>query len=148
MRRSLITMGAAVIAAVAAGCASYPAPVGHLAAAQAAAQSAQDVGAESTSDGQLHLKMAQQEIALARRLLNAGDNERADFILLRARADAELASAEAEAAKAHSQAQASVAQVAELRAEAEAKKAAVPASVTTLTAPPAATTTTAMEGRP
>jgi hypothetical protein len=73
------------------GCASYPAPTQHMADALAAERSARELGAANQPQGQLHLKLAQEQIAEARNLLARGDHERADFVLSRAKADAELA---------------------------------------------------------
>ncbi len=90
-------IGSIAVAALAlvAGCASYPVPAQHMADAEGAARSAQDVGAASNPQAQLHLKMAQEEIAQAKQLIADNDNEKADSVLIRAKADGELALAEA-----------------------------------------------------
>jgi len=74
-----------------AACASYPVPVQRLADAEASSRSATEVGATSSPQAQLHLTMAREEIAEAKKLMSAGDNEKADYVLLRARGDADLA---------------------------------------------------------
>jgi hypothetical protein len=82
------SLGATLLAAA---CASYPAPTQHMADATAAARSAQEIGAGTNPQAQLHLQMAQEEIASAQKLMSAGDNHRADTMLSRAQADADLA---------------------------------------------------------
>jgi hypothetical protein len=90
MHNTLI--GAFGIAFVTAGCgASFPPPTQKLADAEAAHRSARELGADRKTTAQLNLKLAGDEIAAAREQMKAGDNKRADFILLRAKADAELA---------------------------------------------------------
>lgn len=102
----------AVAAACTVGCASsYPPPTERMAEAMATMRGAEEVGANSNPQGQLHLRLAQEELANARSYLDNGDNKRADFILVRAKADADLALAEAREAKAVSDAQAAEQQV-------------------------------------
>jgi hypothetical protein len=62
-----------------------------MASSEAAVRGAQEVGASSNPQAQLHLKLAQEQLAHAKQLMNEGENRRADFLLLRADADAELA---------------------------------------------------------
>src|SRR5512147_1761620 len=76
---------------LATSCASYPAPSDHLASAIAAARGAQEAGAQQVPRAALHLKLADEQIAQARQLIQNGDNERADYLTLRAYNDAELA---------------------------------------------------------
>jgi hypothetical protein len=73
-----------------AACGGPPPPNDQLTAAVAAARSAREVGAESSPQAALHLKLANEEIAKAKALIN-NDNERAQYTLIRAKADAELA---------------------------------------------------------
>lgn len=74
------------------GCgASFPVPTQKLADAESANRSARELGAEKKTAAQLNLKLADEEIEAAKAQIKAGDNRRADFILLRAKADAELA---------------------------------------------------------
>jgi hypothetical protein len=73
------------------GCASYPAPSDHLASAIAAARGAQEAGAQQVPQAALHLKLADEQIGQARQMMQKGDNERADYMTLRAYNDAELA---------------------------------------------------------
>jgi hypothetical protein len=71
--------------------ASFPAPTQRMADAQAAERSAREVGANNEPTAQLSLKLAQDQIASAQKVMLEGDNERADSLLIRAKADAELA---------------------------------------------------------
>jgi Domain of unknown function (DUF4398) len=81
-----------VAALVMAGCASsYPPPNQGLADAQSAKRSAEELGATGEPKAQLHLRLADEEIAQAKAAMSDGDNKRATFLLVRARADAELA---------------------------------------------------------
>jgi hypothetical protein len=74
------------------GCgASYPVPAQSLADAQSAERSAAELGAASQPKAQLHLQLAHEQIGQASVAIKAGDNERADSLLRRARSDAELA---------------------------------------------------------
>jgi hypothetical protein len=116
-----------------------------MADAEAAARSAQETGAATDPQGQLHLRLAQEEIAQAKQLVQNGDNQRADFVLIRAKSDAELALGEARAQKARADAERALQQVASLQASGTN----LPTSVTTTTsstvnnpAPPPATSTT------
>ncbi len=70
---------------------TFPAPTQDLAAAQAAERGAQEVGAANQPQAQLHLQLAREQMTQAGSAMKNGDNERADGLLLRARADAELA---------------------------------------------------------
>jgi hypothetical protein len=73
------------------GCASYPPPSDHLASAIAAARGAQEAGAQQVPRAALQLKLADEQIAQARKMIANGDNERADYMTLRAYNDAEVA---------------------------------------------------------
>lgn len=89
--RTAFSIVAPVIAFMAAGCASsFPPPTQRMADAESAERSAKEVGADSNPAAKLEVKLADEQIAQAKVLLANGDNERADFVLMRARADAEL----------------------------------------------------------
>jgi hypothetical protein len=83
-------IGAASIALVAA-CASSPVPADRLAKSTAAIRSAHEVGAERVPNAALHLKVANEELQLAKHLISDGDNSRAEYVLLRAQVDADTA---------------------------------------------------------
>ena len=86
MKKSLV-----VSILLAAGCASHPPPTDHLASAIAATRGAEEAGAPRVPRAALQLKLAQEQIAQARAMMEDGENERADFMTLRAYNDAELA---------------------------------------------------------
>ena len=91
MRVSFNILGATLLFA-AVGCgASFPAPTQRMADAESAERTAKELGAESQPGAKLAVKLADEQIVRAKQLVEAGDNQRADFVLLRARADAELA---------------------------------------------------------
>lgn len=79
------------IAMMAAGCASYPAPTERLASSMAAVRGAQEVGAAQVPQAALAMKLAQEEIAKAKAMMDSGENESADYMAQRASHDAELA---------------------------------------------------------
>lgn len=87
------------------GCGSYPAPTGRLADSQASVRAAQEVGAQNNPQAALHLKLAQEQVDQAKALISDGENQRAEFVLLRAESDAELAVALAREATARNEAQ-------------------------------------------
>ena len=88
-----------------AACASFPAPSERLAQAESGARAAHELGAGSEPTAALYLKMANDQLSEARKLMAAGENERADAVLQRAMADAELSLQLAKEAKAKSAAQ-------------------------------------------
>jgi hypothetical protein len=94
MHKSIFSL--ALLAPLVGACgASFPPPTQHMVDAQSAQRGALEVGANSEPRAQLSLKLAEEQIAQARVAMTDGDNERADGLLLRAKADAELAIAQA-----------------------------------------------------
>lgn len=83
-----LLMTAPLIASCAA---TVPPPTQRMADAQSAHRSAEELGANEVPDAQLALKLASDQIAQAKAAITAGDNARADSLLVRAQADAELA---------------------------------------------------------
>src|SRR5688572_4327204 len=83
----------AALAVSSVGCASHPPPNDHMASAIAAVRGAQVAvaGAGRVPKAALHLKLAEEQVAQAREMMERGDNERADYMTLRAYNDAELA---------------------------------------------------------
>jgi len=65
-----------------------------MADAQAAERSAKELGANRVPAAQLSLKLAQDQIAEAKKAMADDENKRADSLLIRAKADAELALAQ------------------------------------------------------
>lgn len=91
-KRTLCYTGAMAGIASIVGCgASYPAPTEHLASSMAAVRAAQEAGAASVPKAQLYLKLAEEQTAQAKKHIEDGDNERADYMTLRAYNDATLA---------------------------------------------------------
>ena len=70
-------------------------PSDKMASAEGASRSARELGADKEPKAALHLKLAQEQIDQAKKLMTDGDNKRADLVLQRANADAELAVMEA-----------------------------------------------------
>ena len=99
----------ALFALFGSACASYPPPTDHLASAIAATRGAQEAGAPQVPKAALQLKLADEQIAQARQMMEDGDNERADYMTLRAYNDAELALALTRAELARKRAEAAVA---------------------------------------
>lgn len=88
--RNILTTIAVACSAVACG-ASMPPPTDRLAQSEAAIRSARELGAQQDPQAQLHLKLADDQVAQARMLMKDGENKRADMVLQRATSDAELA---------------------------------------------------------
>ena len=91
MQNSWFTGAVGLAAVVTAGCASYPQPTDHLASSMAAVRGAEEAGADNVPKAALHLRLADEQIAQARTMMENGDNERADAMTIRAYNDAELA---------------------------------------------------------
>ncbi len=72
-------------------CASAPVTTEKLATTEAPVRAAAELGATRVPEAALELKLAQDQIELAKQFLRDGNKQRADMILLRAQADAELA---------------------------------------------------------
>jgi hypothetical protein len=87
----IIASSLALYVTWAVGCASAPEPTERLATAKAGVHSARELGASSVPQAALHVKLAEEEIQRANKLIADGENERARALLDRAAADAELA---------------------------------------------------------
>jgi hypothetical protein len=81
----------ALCAASALGCASAAVPTERLASAKAGVRSAQELGAKNVPQAALHLKLAEEQIQRANKLIEDGESERAEALLQRAAADADVA---------------------------------------------------------
>lgn len=103
MKITVTTMASALLLAL--GCASHPAPVQQMADAQSANRSATELGAQKHPRAQLHLKLADEQVQLAKAAMDDDETERAESLLARAKADAELAIAITRAADAEARAQ-------------------------------------------
>jgi hypothetical protein len=104
--RIIHTVFVAGIGLTALACAGAPAPTERLASAQAAVRAAKEVGAKDVPQAKLHAQLAQEQVDQATKLIEDGENERADAILRRAQADAELAVALSRESTSQQQAQA------------------------------------------
>lgn len=90
--RTVFSVLATAVTMMAAGCAaSFPPPTQRMADAESAERSAREVGADTNPAAKLQAKLASEQIAQAKVLITKGENQRADLVLMRARADAELA---------------------------------------------------------
>lgn len=99
------------------GCASVPAPTAKVASSEAAVRAADELKANDTPAAQLHLKLAQDQLESAKKLIEEGDNKRAEYVLTRAQADAELAVALAKETSLAKEAQLAMDKVQELKAK-------------------------------
>jgi hypothetical protein len=88
--RNLLVPFAASLVLAACG-AHVPPPTDRLAGAEAATRSARELGAANDPKAALHVKLAEEQIGLAKTLMKDDDNQRAERTLQRASADAELA---------------------------------------------------------
>ena len=80
-----------LVAVLPVGCASTPVPADKVASAESSIRAAQEVNAPASPASALHLKLAQDQFNLAKKLIDDGDNLRAEYVLVRAESDAELA---------------------------------------------------------
>jgi hypothetical protein len=96
---------AVVVAAAIAGCGSFPRPEARVASSEGSIRGAEEAGAKNVPEAALHLKLAQEERDKAMALIKDGENERAEYMLMRAESDAELANALAREAYAKQEAQ-------------------------------------------
>jgi pyridoxal biosynthesis lyase PdxS len=80
-----------VIGLSAVGCAHQPPPNDQIASSLAAVRGAEEAGAMNVPEAALHVKLAQEEIEQAKKLVANDDNQRAEDRALRAGNDAELA---------------------------------------------------------
>lgn len=88
--KALSTLSFVVFAGLAA-CATTPVPADKLSRSQAAVRTAEEMNAQAEPTAAMHLRLAQEQIALAKQLLKDGEHEQASSVLLRAEADADAA---------------------------------------------------------
>lgn len=120
LRRARALGAVAIAALLVAACGSSAVPAGKLTNTQASIRAAEAVGATETPNSALYLKMAQDNVAAARRLIQDGDNDEAALVLDKAQADAELSLSYAREAKAREEAEAAQAKIGELKRDAAA----------------------------
>jgi hypothetical protein len=85
-----ILLSVLALTALAACGGAIPPPNENLGGAEAAARSAQEIGADRDPQAALYLKMANDQIAQAKDSMRNGDDAEASRSLYRAKADAEL----------------------------------------------------------
>ena len=90
MKTFIVAINMALFLALGCG-GSYPPPTQQMADVQAADRSAVELGAQDNPKAQLHLKLAEEQLALAKTAMEDDDNKVATGLLARAKADAELA---------------------------------------------------------
>jgi hypothetical protein len=71
--------------------ASFPVPTQRMADAESAHRSALELGAATQPAAQLHVKLAEEQMANAKTRITNGENKEADSLLIRSKADSELA---------------------------------------------------------
>ncbi|HEY8210450.1 MAG TPA: hypothetical protein VIG99_23370 [Myxococcaceae bacterium] len=123
MRALLLT---AATAAGLAGCATSRAPLMQMADARGEIRAAEQLNADHIPTASNYLALARQEEDQGRRLLNAGQETRASYVLARAKADAELALALATEAPVREEAQRAMDQVKQLQSQMPATQAPPP----------------------
>jgi hypothetical protein len=89
--KSRIATCLAALGLTAAGCAGTAPPTERLTTAQASVKAGRMLGAEEVPQAQLHLRMAEQSVARAQKLMRDDENELADLMLQQANADAQVA---------------------------------------------------------
>jgi hypothetical protein len=102
---------------LAGGCAEGLPPIEQLAATQGAIRAAEEAGAEKEPQAELHLKLAHEQLDMAKAMMDADDNEEAARLLQRASADADVARADARQQSTVAAADAAQEQVEKLKAK-------------------------------
>ena len=103
----------------AAACGTAAVPYDKLTDAKVTVRAAQEAGAAGTPQAQLHLKMANDELASAQKAIDDEDIERARMLLSQAQADADLSLALARGAGDKQAAEAAQAKVVDLSKQAQ-----------------------------
>src|SRR5258708_5175228 len=86
-----IGLGMALVSLGLGACAGAPPPHERQASSEAAVRGAREIGAERIPQAALHLKLAEEGVARGKAQIRDGDNQDADYTLMRAQADADLA---------------------------------------------------------
>ncbi len=105
MRVKQLLMQGLATAALLTGCATTGIPQERLVASQGSIRAAEEVGADKVPAAALHLQLAREQTEQAKKLIQQGNNVRADYLLQRAASDAELSLALAREAPLRAQAQ-------------------------------------------
>jgi hypothetical protein len=93
MRVVPILASTVLLSLISASCALHPVPSRHLDRSEATVRAAKAIGAAEDPEAAVHLRLAEQQLDAAKDRILDGDNEAAEWLLVRARADAELAQA-------------------------------------------------------
>ncbi|GAC1353799.1 MAG: hypothetical protein NVS3B10_01240 [Polyangiales bacterium] len=117
----IVHVAVVALAVGAFACGSFPKPEARVVSSEGAIRGAQEAGAPAVPQATLHLKLAQEEREKAMTLIKNGDNERAEYTLMRSEADAELANALAREAAAKADTQKTQEQIDELKKKAAAE---------------------------
>ena len=84
-------MIASCVLALGIGCATAAVSPERLAATEGAIRAADEMGAAKVPEAALHLQLAKDQEAEAKKLLNKGEKKRGEVLLMRAQSDAEVA---------------------------------------------------------
>jgi hypothetical protein len=116
--KTFVTM-TSLAALFAAGCGSSAMPLDKLTDAKSTVRAAQEAGAQNTPQAQLHLKMANDELASAQKATDDKDADRARLLLNQAQSDADLSLAQARGSADKQAADAAQARIVELSKQAQ-----------------------------
>ena len=116
--KTLIAMTSLAVA-FSAGCGGGAMPLDKLTDAKSTVRAAQEAGAQNTPQAQLHLKMANDELASAQKAIDDSDGDRARLLLNQAQADADLSLTLARGSEAKQAAQAAQAKIVDLSKQAQ-----------------------------
>jgi hypothetical protein len=89
--KMFVSLASVTAVFVAAACGGAALPVDKLTEAKSTVRAAQEAGAQGTPQAQLHLKMANDQLASAQKAIDDNDGDRARLLLNQAQADADLA---------------------------------------------------------
>jgi len=117
MKHIAIVPSVLIVSCLSFACASHPAPTAKVASSEAAVRAAGELNANDIPTAQLHLKLAQDQLDVAKKLIEQGENKRADYVLTRAQADAELAVALAKETALAKEAEVAMTKVRELKSK-------------------------------
>jgi hypothetical protein len=87
----MLMNGRVVLLTLVAACAAAPQPTARMEASAAAIRAAEEVGAPRIPQAALHLQLAREQAQHAKMLIDGGEPEKAEGLLIRAEADADLA---------------------------------------------------------
>jgi hypothetical protein len=79
------------VLALSVGCATAAVAPERLSASEGAIRAAEEMGAAKVPEAALHLQLAKDQEAEAKKLLNKGEKKRGEVLLMRAQSDAEVA---------------------------------------------------------